>query len=114
MQSFSTFVINNVRWLTGAFLLTLFSSFGQTFFIALSNGDIRETFGLSHGEFGGLYMLATLLSAATLPLLGRPLDQYSTLVMAVVTMLMLACATVAMGLAGSLPTLVLALYLLRL
>ncbi len=114
MQTFSTFVINNVRWLTGAFLLTLFSSFGQTFFIALSNGDIRGTFGLSHGEFGGLYMLATLLSAATLPLLGRPLDRYSTLVMAVVTMLMLACATVAMGLAGSLPTLVLALYLLRL
>ncbi|TIP91100.1 MAG: MFS transporter [Mesorhizobium sp.] len=114
MQSFSTFVVNNVRWLSGAFLLTLVSSFGQTFFIALSNGGIRETFGLSHGEFGGLYMLATLLSAATLPFLGRPLDRYSTVTMAIATMLMLACASIAMGFAGSLPTLLLALYLLRL
>ncbi|MCF6098757.1 CynX/NimT family MFS transporter [Mesorhizobium muleiense] len=114
MQSFSAFVVNNVRWLAGAFLLTLVSSFGQTFFIALSNGDIRETFGLSHGEFGGLYMLATLLSAATLPFLGRPLDRYSTVTMAIATMLMLACASIAMGFAGSLPTLLLALYLLRL
>ncbi|WP_353825712.1 MFS transporter [Mesorhizobium sp.] len=114
MQSFSAFVVNNVRWLAGAFLLTLVSSFGQTFFIALSNGDIRETFGLSHGEFGGLYMLATLLSAATLPFLGRSLDRYSTVTMAIATRLMLACATIAMGFAGSLPTLLLALYLLRL
>ncbi|WP_353682792.1 MFS transporter [Mesorhizobium sp.] len=114
MQSFSAFVVNNVRWLAGAFLLTLVSSFGQTFFIALSNGGIRETFGLSHGEFGGLYMLATLLSAATLPFLGRSLDRYSTVTMAIATMLMLACASIAMGFAGSLPTLLLALYLLRL
>ena len=114
MKSFGTFVISNLRWLAGAFLLTLFSSFGQTFFIALSNGGIRDAFGLSHGEFGGLYMLATLLSAATLPFPGRPLDRYPAVTMAVATMLMLACACAVMGYAGSLPTLVLALYMLRL
>jgi MFS family permease len=114
MQTFRTFVFDNIRWLTGTFLLTLFSSFGQTFFIALSNGGIREAFGLSHGEFGGLYMLATVLSAATLPFLGRPLDRYSTVVVAMATMLMLAGASIVMGLAGSLVALVLALYLLRL
>lgn len=114
MRSFGTFVISNLRWLAGAFLLTLFSSFGQTFFIALSNGGIREAFGLSHGEFGGLYMLATLLSAATLPFLGRPLDRYPTVAVAIVTILMLACACAVMGFAGSLPVLVLALYMLRL
>ncbi|MDQ2632728.1 MAG: MFS transporter, partial [Pseudomonadota bacterium] len=114
MQSFSSFVVNNIRWLAGGFLLTFFSSFGQTFFISLSNGDIRETFGLSHGEFGGLYMLATLLSAATLPLLGKPLDRYPAVRVAIATMVMLAFATMAMGLAGSLVALVFALYLLRL
>lgn len=114
MQSFSSFVVNNIRWLAGGFLLTFFSSFGQTFFISLSNGDIRETFGLSHGEFGGLYMLATLLSAATLPLLGKPLDRYPAVRVAIATMVMLAVATIAMGLAGSLVALVFALYLLRL
>jgi hypothetical protein len=30
------FVRDNGRWLGGGFLLTLFSSFGQTFFIGLS------------------------------------------------------------------------------
>ncbi len=114
MKSFGTFVLINRRWLAGAFLLTLFSSFGQTFFIALSNGGIREAFGLSHGEFGGLYMLATLLSAATLPFLGRPLDRYPTVAVAVATMLMLAAACAVLGYAGSLPMLVLALYMLRL
>ncbi|TIP98102.1 MAG: MFS transporter, partial [Mesorhizobium sp.] len=39
---------------------------------------------------------------------------YSTVTMAIATMLMLACASIAMGFAGSLPTLLLALYLLRL
>jgi len=30
------FMRDNGRWLAGGFLLTLFSSFGQTFFIGLS------------------------------------------------------------------------------
>ncbi|WP_210165872.1 hypothetical protein [Afipia felis] len=30
-----TFIRENIRWLSGGFLLTLFSSFGQTFFIGL-------------------------------------------------------------------------------
>lgn len=43
------------------------SSVGQTFFIGLSNSDLRATFHLSSGPFGGLYMLATLASAFSLP-----------------------------------------------
>lgn len=68
------FVRANARWLGSCFLLLLFSSFGQTFFIGLSGADLRRQFGLSGGEFGSLYMIATLISAATLPLLGRTLD----------------------------------------
>lgn len=64
----------NARWIGAGFLLTFFSSFGQTFFIGLSGNDIRTRFGLSGGEFGGLYMAATLASALTLPWLGRSLD----------------------------------------
>ena len=33
----------------------LFSSFGQTFYIAQFSGEIREAFGLSDGEFGKIY-----------------------------------------------------------
>lgn len=35
-MSFLTFVRDNARWLGGGFLLTFFSSYGQTFFISLS------------------------------------------------------------------------------
>lgn len=64
----------NFRWLACGFLLTLFSSFGQTFFIGLSGSEIRRSFNLSGGEFGALYMVATLGSALTLPWIGRLLD----------------------------------------
>jgi len=65
------FLGENARWLTGGFLLTLFSSFGQSFFIGLSGDALRATFHLSGGAFGGIYMLATMGSAVTLPWLGR-------------------------------------------
>jgi len=35
---FLQFPSENRRWLGGAFRLTFFSSFGQTFFISLSSG----------------------------------------------------------------------------
>lgn len=54
----SRFLRANARWLASGFLLTLFSSFGQAFFIGLSSNDLRATFHLSGGAFGGLYMLA--------------------------------------------------------
>jgi len=63
-MGFIRFLGQNARWIGGGFLLTFFSSFGQTFFIALSAGDIRSEYGLSHGGFGTLYMVATL---ATIP-----------------------------------------------
>ncbi len=74
-MNFFIFLRDNARWLAGGFLLTFFSSFGQTFFIALSAGQIRGEFDLSHGEFGTLYMAATLASALTLPRLGRIVDR---------------------------------------
>ena len=76
-MSYLNFLRENARWLAGGFLLTLFSSFGQTFFISLSAGEIRAEYGLSHGTFGTLYMVATLASAFTLPRLGQIVDRYS-------------------------------------
>ncbi|HKL63520.1 MAG TPA: MFS transporter, partial [Woeseiaceae bacterium] len=60
------FLKQNFRWIAGGFLLTYFSSFGQTFFISASISEWRAAFGLSHGEIGRLYMLATLASALCL------------------------------------------------
>ena len=71
---FLAFLRDNLRWLVGGFLLCLFSSYGQTFYIALSSGGIREELDLSHGDFGWVYMFATLASAASIPFTGRLAD----------------------------------------
>ncbi|MGB0865132.1 MAG: MFS transporter [Granulosicoccaceae bacterium] len=114
MQDTLQFVRDNTRWLLGGFLLTFFSSFGQTFFISLSGAEIRGEYGLSHGEFGGLYMLATLASAATLPSLGRVVDIISVARTIALIVPMLVLATASMALAHSIWGLLLSLYMLRL
>jgi MFS family permease len=109
-----TFLRDNARWVAGGFLLTFFSSFGQTYFISLSAGDIRAEYGLSHGGFGTLYMLATLASAATLPQLGKIVDRISVASTVLLAAPVLAVACILMAWSSSLVLLVLAVYLLRL
>lgn len=61
-------------WLAAGTLMALSSSFGQTYFIAIYAGVWREAFGLSHGDWGAIYMTATLASAAMLTQAGRLAD----------------------------------------
>lgn len=110
----AAFIKNNIRWIGGGFLLTFFSSFGQTFFVGLSGNDLREHFELSAGGFGGLYMVATLLSALTLPWLGRTLDLLPGWKVARFSIPLLAFACVLLAFAPHLAVLTFALYLLRL
>ncbi|TXH33652.1 MAG: MFS transporter [Rhodospirillaceae bacterium] len=109
-----SFIKENARWIGGGFLLTLFSSFGQTFFIGLSGNDLRATFHLSGGAFGGIYMLATLASALTLPWLGRTLDVMPGWKVVRFTMPALAFACVLIAVAPNVAVLTFSLYLLRL
>lgn len=111
---FVRFVANNARWIAGGFLLTFFSSFGQTFFISLSAGDIRAEYGLSHGGFGLIYMLATLASALTLPWLGRITDVYGAAKVTIIIVPLLALGATGMAFSTHLVTLVIVIYMLRL
>ncbi len=52
MRSYFSFLRENARWLVGGFLLCFFSSFGQTFFISLSGGEIRAEYGLDQWRMG--------------------------------------------------------------
>ena len=113
-MSFLAFVRDNIRWLAGGFLLTFFSSFGQTFFIALSAGSIRSEFGLSHGGFGTLYMLATLASALVLTQFGRIVDVLSVSRVTLLIVPLLAGFAAAMAFADTLTVLVLTIFGLRL
>jgi len=113
-MQFLVFLRDNARWLGGGFLLFFFSSFGQTFLISLSAGDIRREYGLSHGGFGSLYMAATLASAFTLPRLGHLADHHSAKKLALVMLPMLALAAAGMALSHHVVTLFVTIYLLRL
>ena len=108
------FVRHNFRWIAGGFILTYFSSFGQTYFISASVSEWRAMFGLTHGEFGRLYMFATLASALCIPFFGRLIDVVQAHHMVALVVPILAGAALLAGYASSLPTLIIAIFLLRL
>jgi MFS family permease len=75
------FVRQEWRFLLFGSLLAFWSGPGQTFVISVFGGHIREDFALSHGDFGAIYTVATLICAALLwkagPLVDRlPLRQF--------------------------------------
>lgn len=108
------FLRDNGRWLLGGFLLTLFSGFGQTIFIGASGGELRAAFGMTNGQWGNLYGLATLASAATLPFIGKVMDHRPGWQVSAVVIPALAIACVAMAFAQSIIMLGISIFLLRL
>jgi len=92
-----TFLLTNPRFLAFGVATAFLSSFGQTYFISLFGGEIRQTFDLSHGDFGAIYAAGTLTSAAILIWAGRKIDdidlRYFTL--AVALGLAVACGVMA-------------------
>lgn len=71
-----SFLIRNARWLSAGVLMTFLSCFGQTFFISVFAGEIRTEFGLSHGEWGGIYSVGTTASAIVMVWAGVLSDRF--------------------------------------
>lgn len=113
MRAFTDFIFRNVGFLLFGFLLSFFSSFGQTYFISLSAGEVRAHFGLSHGDFGSIYSLATLTSAAVLIWSGKLIDRFDLRLYSGIVCLGLAIACFAMSVTGSPITLFAAFFMLR-
>lgn len=107
------FLLENRRWLLTGLLLTFASSFGQTFFISLFAGEIRADYGLSDGEWGALYTLATLSSAALLLARGSLADTMRLSRLAPLTALVFAVAAAAMAFGQAVWQLGIAVFLLR-
>ena len=87
----------NARFLAFGAFAGFFSSFGQTYVIALFNADIRTEFGLSHFDFGGIYALATVASGTCLISIGRLIDRIDLrgYVLATTAALAIACSLLA-------------------
>lgn len=108
-----TFLIEHWRALAFGFAMCLLSSFGQTFFISLFGGQIRAGLDLTDGEFGTIYTIATLASAAAIIWSGRLIDRFRLTNMATIVLAGLAASCALMGLAGSTLVLLVAIFGLR-
>lgn len=93
------FIKDNAPFLATGALLSFLSSFGQTFFISIFGGEIRESYGLSNGDWGLIYMIGTGASAAIMVFAGGLADRFRVrrLGIAVVLLLGLSCVLMALN-----------------
>ncbi len=108
------FIITHPRVLAFGLLLTLFSSFGQTFLISIFVPRILTSFGLGAGEFGMLYAAATVTSALCLPFFGRLIDRVPLRHFSLAVGIGLAVACFGMALSRNVPMLFISILVLRL
>lgn len=113
-MAYFRFFLNHPRVLSFGLLLTLFSSFGQTFLISIFVPRLLEEFTLDTAQFGMLYAGATLTSAASLPLFGRLMDRVTLRWFSLAVGWGLVAASFAMALAPNVAVLFLAILGLRL
>jgi MFS family permease len=98
------------------FLMTFWSSPGQTFLISLFSGEIRAELSLSDGEFAAIYSLATLASAASAIVMiwsGALIDRMDLKRLSIAIVLGLAIGCGMMSFSNSIFTLLVSLFLLR-
>ena len=95
------------------FIFTFFSSFGQSFFLGLFNSSIRETLSITHGQFGSIYALATLLSGFLLIWIGKKIDDINIFKFALCVTLSLAFSCFFFSKISSIALLFIAVFLMR-
>ena len=111
MRGFN-FLMQNSNWLGAGILMTLLSSFGQTYFISIFANEIRDEFSLSHGEWGAIYTLGTGVSAFLMIWGGALADKFRARVIVFLAILGLSLSCIAMSvnrLVWVLPMVILAL-----
>lgn len=113
VPEYLAFLRAHPRPLAFGFLLAGLSSFGQTFFIALSGEALRIAFGISDGTLGTTYAVATLLSGLALGWVGRWIDRMALPHFTGMAAVPLLAGCVAMALLPGAWALVPAFFLLR-
>jgi predicted MFS family arabinose efflux permease len=69
----------NKKIIIFGFIFTFFSSFGQSFFLGLFNAPIRNELGITHGQFGSIYAIATIFSSLLFIWAGKKIDDFRLL-----------------------------------
>lgn len=112
-KPFSAFLRREAPWLGAGALMAFASSFGQTFFISIFAGVWREEFDLGHGEWGLLYMVATLTSAIVLTQAGRLADVLPARRLALIVLAALTFVAIGISAAPAWPFLAVLVFGLR-
>ncbi|MFP4161273.1 MAG: MFS transporter [Ectothiorhodospira sp.] len=113
MIGYLRFVRRNGRFLLFGLLAAALSGFGQTFYIGVFGGVLRADFGLSHGQYGLIYSLATLGSGLLVAWAGGWIDRMPLARFVTGVSLGVAAGCLVMASATSAAALVLGLFLLR-
>lgn len=108
-----TFIKQNAPFLATGALLSFMSSFGQTFFISIFGGEIRETYGMTNGDWGLIYMIATMGSAFVMIFAGGLADIFRVRTLGILVAGSLSLACLAMAYNNTLIGLVVVICVLR-
>ena len=101
------------RFLLFGFLMTFWSSPGQTYFVSLFSAEIRSALSLSDGQFGGIYSIATLLSAFVIIWSGTLIDKLELPKITILSVVGLAIGCCIISFSTNIVILIIGVFLLR-
>ena len=104
----------SIKIIIFGFIFTFFSSFGQSFFIGLFNSSIRTDLNITHGQFGTIYALATLISSFTLIWVGKKIDDFKLIYFSFFVIFLLFFSSIFFSFINSIYLLFIGIFLLRL
>jgi len=96
-NGYLSFIRQHAPFLATGALLSFLSSFGQTYFISIFGGEIRESYGLSNGDWGLIYMVGTGASAAVMVFAGGLADRFRVRQLGIVVVLLLGLSCLLMA-----------------
>ena len=104
----------SIKIIIFGFIFTFFSSFGQSFFIGLFNSNIRADLNISHGQFGTIYAMATLISSFSLIWIGKKIDDFKLINFSFFVIFLLFFSSIFFSFVNSIYLLFAGIFLLRL
>ena len=103
----------NKKIIIYGFIFTFFSSFGQSFFLGLFNEPIRNELGITHGQFGNIYAVATIFSSLLFIWAGKKIDDFRLLNYSFFVIILLFLSTLFFSFINSVYLLAVGIFLMR-
>ena len=103
----------NKKIIIFGFIFTFFSSFGQSFFLGLFNAPIRNELGITHGQFGNIYAMATIFSSILLIWIGKKIDEYQIFYYSFFVIILLFLSSLFFSFINSIFLLAIGIFLMR-